>query len=307
MNQAINDKSKKQVLGRGLSALLGEVAREVPINNEKNPQQATMVEHRKYREVPTANIVPNPKQPRKNFDNDKLQELVASLKKRGVIQPLIVRSVFGKKETYELVAGERRWRAAQMAELHLVPVIVKDLDNAQTLELSLIENLHRDDLNAIEAAEAFQRLIDEFHYSHESLSQILGKSRSALTNDLRLLGLTDGVKSLIKIGKLSAAHGRNLVGVEDGEKLAMQVVSEGWSVRKLEREVKHWKGVDNKDKKITSVHQDADMKDIENRLMRLLGLKIKVKMKKGKSAGTIAIHFDNSTQLNKILQFFAKK
>ncbi len=332
--------NKKQVLGRGLSALLGEMATEVPIagyqsstppadaaarnidgtsfsaarDGSKNNMIAAMagtgvVEQRKYREVSTASITPNPKQPRKNFNQEKLQELVESLKMRGVIQPLLVRPHPQNPDAYELVAGERRWRAAQMAGLHLVPVIVKDLDNAQTLELSLIENLHRDDLNAIEEAEAFQRLIDEFQHSHESLSKILGKSRSALTNDLRLLTLPSGVKELIRIGKLSAAHGRNLVGVPRADDLAMKVLAEQWSVRKLEQEVKNWKGASD-DKATASkpmMGKDAQVKDIENKLEKILGLKVAVQLKKNKSAGAMTIWFDNGEQLTKVAQLLSKK
>ena len=314
--------ARRQVLGRGLSALLGEMEREVPITRQENNNTedrrnnmvasmaaGAMPDSRKYREVPVASITPNPKQPRKNFNSDKLQELVDSLKLRGVIQPLLVRPHPNNQDAYELVAGERRWRAAQLAGLHLVPVIVKDLDNAQTLELSLIENLHRDDLNAIETAEAFQRLIDEFKHSHESLSKILGKSRSALTNDLRLLALPRGVKELIKIGRLSAAHGRNLVGVENAEELATQVMAEQWSVRRLEQEVKNWKG-DGKTTRATrgaTAGKDPNVKDVENRLTKLLGLRVNIKTKAGQKSGSLTIEFGDGAQLQKIIQLLAKK
>ena len=321
--------ARKQVLGRGLSALLGEVATEVPINRQqpqsgndmagqRDDMRASMVasmatnmggasDNRKYREVAVSAITPNPKQPRKNFNSDKLQELVDSLKLRGVIQPLLVRPHPSNSDAYELVAGERRWRAAQMAGLHLVPVIVKDLDNAQTLELALIENLHRDDLNAIETAEAFQRLIDEFNHSHESLSKILGKSRSALTNDLRLLALPTKVKELIKIGQLSAAHGRNLVGVDRAEELALQVITEQWSVRRLEQEVKNWKGNGKPTTTSKESGKDANLRDIENRLTKLLGLKVSMKTKPGKKSGSMTIEFTDGAQLQKIIQLLSKK
>ncbi|MDI9313209.1 MAG: ParB/RepB/Spo0J family partition protein [Hydrotalea sp.] len=321
--------ARKQVLGRGLSALLGEMEREVPIPNQqpasgnqgndglRNNMVASMAaggaaDNRKYREVAVASITPNPKQPRKNFNSDKLQELVESLKLRGVIQPLLVRPHPNNAEAYELVAGERRWRAAQLAGLHLVPVIVKDLDNAQTLELSLIENLHRDDLNAIETAEAFQRLIDEFNHSHESLSKILGRSRSALTNDLRLLALPREVKELIKIGQLSAAHGRNLVGVDNAEGLARQVMAEQWSVRRLEQEVKHWKGnseqtASGKDNGKSATGRDPNLGDIENRLTKILGLRVMIKTKGGSKSGSMTIEFKDGGQLQKIIQLLTKK
>lgn len=331
---------KKPVLGRGLSALLGEVAEEVIITpagqtvvgNDRLAAQAGMVKSfasnnmaqnniagtignagadmgKKYREMAIGIIHPNPHQPRKMFDSAKLQELVDSLKSRGVIQPLLVRPHPKTLGHYELVAGERRWRAAQLAGLHHIPVVVREVDNASSLELALIENLHRDDLNPIESAEAFQRLLDEFNHSHESLANILGKSRSTLTNDLRLLTLPKGVRELIAIGKLSAAHGRNLVGVAAAETLANKVLSEQWSVRRLEQEVKQWKDGGKQTPSRGQASRDAQVGDVEHRLGKLLGLKTNLKVRRvgAEQVGQLTIHFQNSAQLQKVINLLMKR
>lgn len=343
-----NKKIGRQPLGRGLSALLGEVATEVPISldqptspalttsaitnktehkdfspNQTNSSTNIWSDHlgaKKYREVLVAQITPNPFQPRKNFDPAKLQELAESLKQRGLIQPLLVRPHPKKPDHYELVAGERRWRAAQMAGLHQIPVLLKSLDNATSLELALLENLHRDDLNAMEEAEAFDRLITQFKHSHESLADLLGRSRPALTNALRLLQLPLAVQELIRLNKLSAAHGRVLAGLDNqnrSENLALRAVAEHWSVRQLENNIKKRDGELSDSEALghkvgmakTSGLKDNNILDIEQRLSRMLGLKAVLKVKKQGDdyKGQLLLNFASLDQLTKLFSKLTKK
>ncbi|WP_372886575.1 ParB/RepB/Spo0J family partition protein, partial [Shimia sp.] len=218
---AIN-KSKPRGLGRGLSALMADVTEDQVAAATQTPRQADML-------VPIERIVPNPDQPRRDFTQDQLEELAASIREKGVIQPLIVR----EKEpgTYEIVAGERRWRASQMAQLHELPVVVRSYDDTEVLEIAIIENIQRADLNPVEEAAGYRALMDRFGHTQEKLSEALGKSRSHIANLMRLLMLPEDVQDMLKRGDLTAGHARALITAEDASALARKVVKSGLSVR----------------------------------------------------------------------------
>ncbi len=276
-------------LGRGLSALLGEAVREEPVDSggDRSPGVRT---------VPVSELEPHPEQPRRHFDEDALDELARSIESRGMIQPIVVRPHRGG---YQIVAGERRWRAAQRARLHHVPVIIRDFDEAETLELALVENIQREDLNAIEEAEAYRKLIDRFGHSQEALGRIVHKSRSHIANLLRLLDLPATVRGLLAEGKLSMGHARALITAPDTEVLAGQVVDRGLSVRETERLAKRARpaalrsGRDPKD-------ADADIAALERQLGDILGLKVKIAYGNGK--GAVTLGFSSLDQLDLICQ-----
>ena len=226
-----NEGNKRRTnLGRGLSALLGED--EPIISNEGQPsgQQTIAIEFLKA----------NPDQPRKRFDEAAIDGLVKSIEKQGILQPILVRKHPNLEDHYEIVAGERRWRAAQRAQLHEVPVTIKELSNKETLEIALIENIHREDLTSLEEAEGYQRLMDEFSYTQEELSKSVGKSRSHIANMLRLLGLSDEIKSMIDDGLLSAGHGRALVSADTADELAHEIIAKDLNVRQTEKLVQEF-------------------------------------------------------------------
>src|SRR5499433_3587714 len=211
-------------LGRGLAALIGDVGAE-----------ATTVERaRTQRRVPIEYLRPNPRNPRRNFSEAELEELSASIKERGIIQPVVVRPVRGAKDAYEIIAGERRWRAAQRAGLHDVPIVPVEATDSEALELAIIENVQRTDLNAVEEATGYQALINDFRHSHDEIAKTVGKSRVHITNTLRLLKLPEKVQSLVRSGKVSAGHARVLIGRPDAEELAQKIVEMGLSVRQVE-------------------------------------------------------------------------
>jgi ParB family chromosome partitioning protein len=214
-------------LGRGLSSLLGEVSQEAPVSGETKNSNIHM--------LPVASMEPHPHQPRRHFDDDALDELAASISARGLIQPIVVRP---HGHRYQIVAGERRWRAAQRAQLHEVPVIVREFDDIETLEVAIVENIQRQDLNAIEEAEAYKRLIDEFGHTQDALGKLVHKSRSHVANLLRLLDLPAAVRALLASGELSMGHARALIPADDPEALAQEVVKRGLSVRETERLVR---------------------------------------------------------------------
>ena len=216
----------KRGLGRGLSSLLGEAAREQPIAADATRSAGVQM-------VPVAQIVPNPNQPRRHFDETALDELAASLTQRGLIQPIVVRP--RDHGIYEIVAGERRWRAAQKARLHEVPVLVRKLDDAETIELAIIENVQRQDLNAVEEAAAYQSLMREYKHTQEAVAKLVGKSRSHVANLLRLLDLPESVRAAVADGRLSMGHARALIGAADPAALAEEVIRRGLSVRETEQ------------------------------------------------------------------------
>lgn len=278
------DKLKKRGLGMGLSALLGTDA------------ASFAAEQRGSRSVPIEFLRPSPLQPRRSFDAAELEALADSIRDKGVLQPLLVRPAPQGAPGYEIVAGERRWRAAQRAGLHEVPVVVRELGDGETLELALVENVQRADLNPIDEAGALRRLGDEFGHTQDALAQLVGKSRSHIANTLRLLALPGPVRAMVEAGKLSAGHARALIGVRDAETLALAVVEDGLSVRateELARRVPASTGRRN------GASPDADVADLENRLSQSLGLRVGIRAQG--AGGRLTIHWRDHAQLDGLL------
>ena len=277
--------NKFKGLGKGLSALMGDVPQE-------NIQTKSSSE-----KIPIHFIYANPSQPRKNFNQDLLRELSESIKEQGIIQPILVRKK--SEDKYEIVAGERRWRAAQLAKIHEVPVIILNIDDKKSLEFAILENIQRSDLNGIEEALGYDNLIRKFAYSQETLSKILGKSRSHIANTLRLVGLPEEIKKMISDGLLTAGHARCLVNVPDNVNLAKIIVNKNLSVRQAEFLVKKEQVFSSK-KKIRINNKDTNIKSLESDLELLMGIKVDIKNKKNNS-GEIKFSYKNLDQLNKII------
>jgi ParB family transcriptional regulator, chromosome partitioning protein len=276
-------------LGRGLSALLGEQVREEPI--AAGAERSSGV-----RTVPVSELEPHPEQPRRFFDEAALDELARSIEARGLIQPIVVRPWQGK---YQIVAGERRWRAAQRARLHEVPVIVREFGDAETLELALVENIQREDLNAIEEAEAYSKLIKRFGHSQDALGKLVHKSRSHIANLLRLLDLPEGVRMMVADGRLSMGHARALITAPDPEGLARQVVERGLSVRETERLAQSARPASARVARAPK-EADADIAALERQLGDIIGLKVKIAY--GGGAGSVTLGFSSLDQLDLICQ-----
>jgi ParB family chromosome partitioning protein len=253
------------------------------------------------RDIEVGRIRPNPLQPRKNFDENAIGELTASIVERGVLQPILVRTVDGG---FEIVAGERRWRAAQKAQLHQIPAIVRDFDESVTAEIALIENIQREDLNAIEEAEGYRQLIGRYGHSQDAVGKLVGKSRSHVTNLLRLLELPDAVKEMLLRGDISMGHARAIAAAADPEELAREIVRDGLSVRQAEHLAKKLRPGAGQDIGRASARNnrpvDADLAALERQLGDLLGLRVKVAH--GKSGGTVALHYSTLDQLDLICQ-----
>ncbi|MEC3951050.1 ParB/RepB/Spo0J family partition protein [Sphingobium sp. HWE2-09] len=284
-------------LGRGLSALLGDVAREEPVAPSAIPANGKSVQS-----IEVSLIQPHPEQPRRHFDDGALQELADSIAKRGIIQPIIVRPHGGG---FQIIAGERRWRAAQRAQLHRIPAIVRDFDEQETLEIALIENIQREDLNPIEEAEAYRKLIAEFHHSQEALGRIVGKSRSHVANLMRLLELPQSVQQQVMESKISMGHARALIGVPDCEALARQVEDKGLSVRDTEQLVRRVKtGAEATTVKRNSGarDKDPDIAALEQHLADILGLKVDIVHEGGSAGGTLSLRYSNLDQLDMLCQ-----
>src|SRR6056297_1744079 len=278
-------KSKQRGLGRGLSALMADVAEDsAPSGEVSKPAE---------RVIPIELIFPNPDQPRRSFDTEKLDDLAASIKEKGIIQPLIVRPRPSNDSEFEIVAGERRWRAAQKAKLHQVPVLVRDFDDTEVLEVAIIENIQRADLNPVEEAAGYSQLMDKFGHTQEKLSDVLGKSRSHIANSVRLLTLPDEVQTYLRDGKLSSGHARALITADDPAALAREVIKKGLSVRETEKLAK--KPVGNifsdgaKPKQRQNPEKDADTKALEGDLSANLGMKVALNHKPGQEKGQITI------------------
>ena len=269
----------KKGLGRGLSSLIGE----------------TRVES-KTNKLSLSEIVPNKYQPRKNFDEEMLKDLCNSIKERGVIQPIIVRKSNFENSKYEIVAGERRWLAARKAGLHDIPVVVTEADDLKSLEFAIVENVQRHDLNPLEEAQGYKRLIDEFSYDQEKVSKFIGKSRSYITNALRLLNLPKDVLQLVEEKKISAGHAKILVGLENASFIATKIVDKKLSVRQAENFVKIFK----KSRSNSALIKDPNLKDLEQSIQDKIGLKVNIKNNK-KNRGSIAFNFTDLEQLNKII------
>ena len=277
--------NKFKGLGKGLSALMGDIPPE-------NVQTKSSSE-----KIPIHFVYANPSQPRKNFNQELLSELSESIKEQGIIQPILVRKKSENK--YEIVAGERRWRAAQIAKIHEVPVIVLNIDDKKSLEFAILENIQRSDLNGIEEALGYDNLVKKFGYSQETLSKILGKSRSHIANTLRLAGLPEEIKKMISDGLLTAGHARCLVNIPDNVKLAKIIVNKNLSVRQAEFLVKK-EQVFSGSKKIQKNNKDTNIKSLENDLGLLMGIKVDIKNQKNNS-GEIKFSYKNLDQLNKII------
>ena len=278
-------------LGRGLSALLGEVEREQPIDSSEALTEGVRL-------IAVADIRPHPDQPRRHFDEEKLDELAQSIAERGVLQPIVVRRVGGG---FQIVAGERRWRAAQRVRLHEVPALVRDLNDTETLEIAIIENIQRADLNAIEEAEAYQRLVTDFGHTQEALGKLVHKSRSHVTNLLRLLDLPAKVRQEVATGALSMGHARALITAEDPEKLAAEVIKRGLSVRDTERLARTAKGGGAKERSPKAAPAgDADIVALERQLGDLLGLAVRIAH--AGEGGTVTLSYSSLDQLDMICQ-----
>ncbi|NDW46418.1 ParB/RepB/Spo0J family partition protein [Ruegeria sp. PrR005] len=285
--------NKPRGLGRGLSALMADVT-------QSTEAQAADAARRPDRTVPIEKLRANPNQPRRTFTQDALNELSASIKEKGILQPLIVRPVDGGM--YEIVAGERRWRAAQLAQLHDVPVLVRELDDTEVLEIAIIENIQRADLNAVEEAAGYRQLMDKFGHTQEKLAEALGKSRSHIANLLRLLSLPDDVQQMVVEGKLSAGHARALITSENPSELAKIVVRDGLSVRATEALVKKQgegdKPVATARPKSTGADKDADTRALEKDLSAILAMKVTINHKPGTESGQVILMYENLDQLD---------
>ena len=270
----------KKGLGRGLSSLIGETK----VQTQKN-------------ELSVSDLIPNKYQPRKIFDEENLKDLTNSVQERGILQPIIVRKSNDDRSKYEIIAGERRWLAAQRANLHTVPVVITEADDLKSLEFAIVENVQRHDLNPLEEAQGYKRLIDDFSYDHEKVSKFIGKSRSYITNALRLLSLPTEVVKLIETQKLSAGHAKILVGLENASFVATKIVEKRLSVRQAENFVKIFK---NKKLKKTDT-DDVNIKDLENSISNKIGLNVLIQNKKN-NKGKISFEYKSLDQLNKIIE-----
>ena len=286
----MNSVVPKSRLGRGLASLIGEPA---PLGHRLPPEG-------EQRMVSIAEVKSSPLNPRKDFRDDELVELAESIRTKGLVQPIVVRPN-GMAGGYEIVAGERRWRAAQKAGLHNIPVIIREVTDRELLELAIIENVQRQDLNAIEEATGYRELVERFDYSQEQLSEIIGKSRSHVANTLRLLKLPAGVQSLVQQGQLTAGHARALIGRDDAETLAQKIINDSLNVRDVEAMV-HGLGSDTATPGVRRPRdKDADTKAFEKELTDLLGLKVEIRKGSGES-GTLVIKYGNYDQLDYIRQ-----
>ena len=272
------DKIKKG-LGRGLSSLIGETKVEV----QKN-------------QLPVSDLIPNKYQPRKNFDEANLEDLTNSIKERGMIQPIIVRRSNNENSKFEIIAGERRWLAAQRAGIHNVPVVITEADDLKSLEFAIVENVQRHDLNPLEEAQGYKRLIDEFSYDQEKVSKFIGKSRSYITNCLRILTLPSDVLNLIEVKKLSTGHAKILVGLENASFVAQKIIEKKLSVRQSENFVKMFK----KKKGLYIKSNDPNIQNLEKSISDKIGLNVSIKNSK-KNKGSITFMYHDIEQLNKII------
>ncbi|MCW9043165.1 MAG: ParB/RepB/Spo0J family partition protein [Pseudopelagicola sp.] len=285
-------KAKNRGLGRGLSALMADVNEDQAAPQTGEVRRADMM-------VPIEKIKPNPDQPRRDFTQTQLEELASSIKEKGVIQPLIVREL--ASGDFEIVAGERRWRASQMAKLHELPVVVRDYDDTEVLEIAIIENIQRADLNPVEEAAGYRALMDRFGHTQERLSEALGKSRSHIANLMRLLQLPEDVQKMLKVGDLSAGHARALITSDDPSALARKVIKGGLSVRQTEALAKSSgnKAETSKPAK-PKAQKDADTVALEGDLSANLGMKVKIDHKAGGESGKISIDYASLDELDEL-------
>ena len=286
---------QKNRLGRGIASLIGDASAQdtkaLPLEGEQ-------------RVVPIEEVRPSPLNPRKDFTDQDLEDLANSIRTKGLVQPLIVRPSGTLESGYEIVAGERRWRAAQRAEIASVPVIVRDLTDRQLLEIAIIENVQRADLNAVEEALGYQELMERFSYTQDELSNVIGKSRSHVANMLRLLKLPEGIQAYVRSGDISAGHARTLVGVAQAEEIVKEIIAKGLSVRDVEALVQaRLRGAGSKN---SAREKDADTKAFEKELTDALGLKVAVKLGSGEN-GELRIRYTNFEQLDEIRNRLLKR
>ena len=274
----------KKGLGRGLSSLLGDSTKKIETN-----------------QISIKDIIRNKFQPRKHFDKESLSELTDSIKEQGVIQPIIVRPAKSEKGKYEIIAGERRWLASQNAGLHDVPVVILDVDDVKSLEFAIVENVQRQDLNSIDEARGYQRLVDDFNYNQEKLSKFIGKSRSYIANSLRLLTLPEDVLSMVEQGNLSAGHARTLIGLNNSSEIAKKIIQKKLSVRQSEILVKQFR---NKKFKLIS-KKDSNILDLQKSLEEKTGLSVSINNKKNNS-GIISFTYQELSQLDKLIDAIKK-
>ena len=279
---------KKKGLGRGLSALFGD----------STPQPTT--KNNETKRVSISDLTRNPYQPRETFNEFKLDELANSIKKNGIIQPIAVRLKKSEPGKYEIVAGERRWLAAQKAGLHDIPVNVLDLSDVESLEVAIVENIQRDDLNPVEEAKGYKRLSEEFNYDHENIAKLMSKSRSHVSNTLRLLTLPNDIIAMLEEGTLTSGQARPLIGLTNASQIAEEIVAKNYSARKVEYLVKS-----KKENKFKDKTQDADIIKAQERIERILGLKVNIVNKKNKS-GKVTIAYKNLDQFELISDLLTK-
>jgi len=255
--------------------------------------------------LPIDQIYRNPDQPRRTFDDQAMNDLTASISEKGIIQPLIVRRKETDQGLYEIVAGERRWRAAQRAQLHEVPAIIREFNDVEVLEVAIIENIQRSDLNPIDEAAGYQKLMEKFGRTQDEMGKAMGKSRSHIANAVRLLTLPNSVQSLLTDGRLSAGHARALVGHEDADTLAVEIVKKGLSVRDAEKLAKKGKPTKTSSKARPSSKKDADTIQVENELTAHLGMKVDISHVEGKENGQLVLHYRDLGQLDDLLRLLS--
>ena len=294
----VNKPNKTRGLGRGLSALMSDVA-SPPSDNSAAAVRADLT-------VPVDQIVPNPNQPRRHFNDDALEELAASIREKGIIQPLIVRRHPTDPDRYEIVAGERRWRAAQRAQLHDLPIIVRQFDDTEVLEIAIIENIQRADLDPVDEANGYRQLMERFGHTQEHLASALGKSRSHIANQIRLLSLPEDVLSLLRDGRLTAGHARALIGHERASSLAQTIVQKGLSVREVEKLVKSSTTEQTpRLSKGRSREKDADTVQIERELAAQLNMPVEILHDNGGESGSITLRYKDLAQLDDLLRLLS--
>lgn len=292
-------KAERRALGRGLSALLGDQDRAVGAGRTETGA-AGPVDGRPPATLPIDKIRANPDQPRQMFKPDSIEELAASLRAHGVIQPIIVRPDPGHDGDYQIVAGERRWRAAQKAGLHELPAVIRDFDDKQLLEIAIIENVQRVDLDPVEEARGYAQLIESFDYTQEELAKTIGKSRSHLANTMRLLTLPPQVLTLLRAGKLTAGHARALIGAPDPGQLASEVVAKGLNVRQTEALAKQLPAADRAKHPRRAPEKDADTRAIEGDLTSTLGMKVSIDHLDADGGGEVKIRYKSLDQLDEL-------
>ncbi|WP_375641261.1 MULTISPECIES: ParB/RepB/Spo0J family partition protein [unclassified Bartonella] len=295
----MNDDQSKKRLGRGLAALIGDISLNNDLTRSSNTDkfiESNIVSPISERFVPLESISCNPHNPRRHFTDSELDNLAQSIRQHGVVQPVIVRPLKDYPHRFELIAGERRWRAAQRANLNKLPVIVRDVDDKTALELAIIENVQRADLNPIEEAKGYDMLLNEHDYTQVDLAQVIGKSRSHVANTLRLLKLPEKVQQFLIDGQLSAGHARCLITVDDPQNLAEKIISEGLSVRQTE--ILAYEKANPKAKKRTNTEKDTETKSLEKLLADVIGMKVIIRH--GKKGGDLKIHYSSLEQLDEI-------